>query len=361
MVTQRLNRIFACTAALALGPACGSSGDTTAENAQDRQALLASVTDNVILPAYGRLADSTASLSTAVQAYADVVGTPEADQARATAEAAFRSAYEDMQYAELLQVGPYGPSSKFEGGQNIRDEIYSWPVASACRVDQEIVEAALEPGQGYEAPGFFDNSLVNVFGFDTLEYLLMYREADNSCPVQISINADGTWAQLDFAEVEQRRADYAARVADQIADRAQALQTAWTSGFADELRNAGQGSSIYSTSQQAADALFASMFYLEPNRQRYQASRPTGNLPRLLIRDLPKPARVAVCRRFGRRGDPQHPGVYRPVLRRPRCRPQLLRLRRPSAQFERHRSRHRHGRRLVAGGQSRAVSGGAHE
>ncbi len=274
MHTQRLIRIFTTTVALA-APACGSSDgdDPGADNVQDRQALLESVTDNVILPAYVRLADSTAALATATQAYSDVVGTPDADQAREAAELAFLEAYEDMQYAEVLQIGPYGPPSKFEGGQNIRDDVYSWPVVNACRIDQELVDG------DYEDSAFFDQALVNVFGFDALEYLLMFREENNSCATQISINADGTWAQLGAQEVERRRAAYAARVAGHIASRAQALRDAWTNGFADELRNAGRGSSVYATSQQAVDAIFASMFYVEKSVKDRKLAGPLGISP----------------------------------------------------------------------------------
>ncbi|MEM7677296.1 MAG: imelysin family protein, partial [Myxococcota bacterium] len=148
------------------GVACGESTEPPAENAQERQALLTSVTDNVILPAYQRLADTTASLATAAQAYANAAQNGEGQVELGAVQTAFTEAYAAMQYAEVLQIGPYGPASKFEAGQNVRDEVYSWPIVNACRVDQEIVS------EDFAEEDFFEDSLVNVYGFDALEYLL---------------------------------------------------------------------------------------------------------------------------------------------------------------------------------------------
>ncbi|MEL7367297.1 MAG: imelysin family protein, partial [Myxococcota bacterium] len=247
-------KLLAASALITLG-ACGDSTEPPAENAQERQDLLTSVTDNVILPAYQRLVDNTAALATAAQAYASAVQTGEGLAEREAVQTAFTNAYSAMQYAELLQIGPYGPASKFEGGLNIRDEMYSWPVVNACRVDQEIVS------EDFTGEDFFENSLVNVYGFDALEYLLFYDSAENSCPQPVSINTDGSWAALSTDMLRQRRAAYAARVAAQLALEADRLQDSWTNGFAEELRRAGSGSGTYRSTQAGLDAVFASMFY----------------------------------------------------------------------------------------------------
>lgn len=252
--------------------ACGSNSDSSAPapNAEERRTLLASVTDNVIVPGFQRFADSTASLATMLRAYEEVAGTAAAAEQRAAAEAAFIEAYRAMQYAELLQIGPYGPGSSFAGGRNIRERVYSWPVTSPCRVDQELVS------EGYAASDFIETSLPNVFGFDALEYLLMYRGAENDCPASVWINADEAWDALEGTEVERRRARYAVVVAEQIADDARTVLEAWTDGFADSLRAAGQGSAIYGTSQEGIDAVFASIFYIDTNVKDRKLAAPLG-------------------------------------------------------------------------------------
>lgn len=261
--------LLAC--AVAGATACGSSGSgEPAENAQERTALLTSVTDNVILPAYQRFAEATAALADAAETYAQAVGTPGAQAARTAVQGAFVDAFDRMQYAEVLQLGPYGAAARFAGGQNLRDEVYSWPVVNACQVDVKLVEEA------YAEADFFDVSLVNVYGFDALEYLLFVDGAANSCPTPARINQDGSWQALSAGELEARRANYAAVVARGIATNASTLLSAWTSGFANELRGAGLDSATYGTSQEGLDALFASMFYVELQVKDSKLAAPLG-------------------------------------------------------------------------------------
>ena len=272
------NPILVALAMAAGTAACGSSdggsdndGDNT--TAVERQTLLRSVTDNVIVPAYQRFADSTATLAQRTSDYAQAIGTPGAAAALEAAESAFGAAYREMQYVELLQIGPYGSAARFVGGQGIREQVYSWPATNPCQVDVKLVAEA------HEDPQFFETSLENVYGFDALEYLLNAEGPDNACAAPVSINTNGSWAALGQPEIDQRRADYAARVAGEIASQASALLTAWTGGFADELRNAGGTGMTYSTAQAALDDLFASIFYLETNVKDRKLAAPLGISP----------------------------------------------------------------------------------
>ena len=65
-----------------------------------------------------------------------------------------------------MQLGPAGDSLKFVGGQDLRDEIYSWPLTNPCMVDQRTARGE------YAEATFFDDVLVNSTGFDALETLL---------------------------------------------------------------------------------------------------------------------------------------------------------------------------------------------
>ena len=256
---------------IAVFAACGDSGGENPEdpNAAQRRELLVSATDQVIVPGFENFASDAASLASAVEAWAvDVAAGATAD--RTSVDTAFVEAYRSMQYAEVLQIGPYGAASEFEGGLNIRDEVYSWPASNPCRVDQETASG------DYSGSDFFSNSLVNVYGFDTLEYLLYAPDTGNRCAVSAPLNTSGDWSSLTEDEVVRRRAEYASAVANEISRRAAEVRDAWRNGFADNLKSAGSSGSTYSTTQEGLDAIFASMFYAEQEVKDQKLARPLG-------------------------------------------------------------------------------------
>ena len=126
----------------------------------DLEAILTSLGENVILPVYKDFQTAAVALQTSANDYAAAVASDSGDaSAKLTAlEAAWKVTMDAWQYAEMLQVGPAGSSSKIIAGDNIRDEIYSWPTVNSCRVDQELVEDV------YSASSFFSDELVNVYG-----------------------------------------------------------------------------------------------------------------------------------------------------------------------------------------------------
>jgi predicted lipoprotein len=252
--------------------ACSSGAEPTddTEATQARRALLASEVDRVIVPAFERLVTSAEALQTAAAAYAAAAESGEAPSERMAAQAAFETMMQDLQVVELMQMGPYGPSMRFAGGLGIRDEMYSWPIVSACRVDQETVEAA------YGDAGFFEAELPNVYGADALERLLYATGTDNACPAPHPINMQGSWTALGDEGIRVNRARYAAAVATQLAAEAGRVRDAWTSGFADGVRSPGEGASAYRTTQQAVDELFASIFYLEKEVKDTKLGAPLG-------------------------------------------------------------------------------------
>lgn len=256
--------VLAATTACSGSEEDGPTSDVTAS----RRALLDSMVDRVILPAYGELDQAASAMVSAASSFAS----DPSEANRTAAQEAFYTLSDAVQMAELMQVGPYGSASKFAGGEGLRDEVYSWPLVNPCRVDQELVEA------NYDVPGYFDGKLVNVYGMDALEYLLFTDRSDNACPASQAINVDGSWSALaaDPAELSARRAAYAAAVASRLRADVQRLEAAWSGGFGDELRSAGDGSSTYRTSQQAMDELFAAMFYLEKSVKDSKLGAPLG-------------------------------------------------------------------------------------
>jgi predicted lipoprotein len=178
------------------------------------------------------------------------------------------------QQLEVLQVGPAGQKGVAVGGQDLRDAVYSWPLVSRCRVDQQIVaEGWLDPGLG-GAP-------LNVRGLDALEYLLFHEGSDNGCAGTNLINTDGSWAALDADELERRRSGYAAAAADDVLGNLGLLREAWAAGggdFAGQLVRAGQGGELFEREADAVNALSDALFYLDSETKDRKLAQPLGLL-----------------------------------------------------------------------------------
>ncbi len=252
---------------------CGESDDKMTVDLTGREQVMSSVVDRVFVPTFEELVTTTGALKTAAETYAQAAATSSAAAERAAVHTAFKSAMVSVQKAELLRMGPYGPSGKFAGGQSIRDEVYSWSVVSECSVDQQIV------AQDYQMPDFASKKLVAFYGMDALEYLLFFDGSKNDCAAPVKINADGTWAALSSADLRSRRAAYAAVVAAEIAAQAVIVRDAWKNDFATKAAQAGMNTEVYSSAQMALDELFASMFYLEKQVKDTKLALPLAILP----------------------------------------------------------------------------------
>ncbi|MDF1661895.1 MAG: imelysin family protein [Planctomycetota bacterium] len=242
----------------------------------NRQGFLTNVATNLVVPAYTNFAAASATLKTACDDYASAVRNNAPDKAArlTAAQTAWINAMDIWQEAELYQFGPGGTAGIVIGGQNIRDEIYSFPTINACRVDQELV------ANNFGSAGFITNNLVNVYGLDALENLLFNTTDQNSCSATTAINTDGSWTALvNSGELEQRRADYAAVVATELQARADQLLNAWDPNglnFSAQLTGAGNGVSLYLSAQQAANEVYFGLFYLELITKDLKVGAPLG-------------------------------------------------------------------------------------
>ena len=267
--------IAALIATVALA-ACSSNETNDDEPVADdspeadaRRALLASLATNVVLPAYREFGDATLTLAIAAEAYAADLSP---DNLTA-AQDAWRSAMAAWQRTEVMQFGPAGRMSEVLGGEDLRDQIYSWPLVNPCRVDQEIVFG------DYADRDAFAEKPVNVRGLDAIEYLLFFGEPVNDCAANSSINMDGSWDAVAASDLAQRRADYAVTVARDIERHADHLQTLWEPTGADfvaALATAGDGSETYSTSRAALNAVSDAMFYLDKETKDMKLGIPPG-------------------------------------------------------------------------------------
>ncbi len=229
---------------IGLGASCSDGLDDGPGSGPDdeaRRALLASFATEVVAPAYTRFVTAARALERASRAHVDGPDETSLEASRA----AWRDAMVAWQAAEVFQVGPAAAGDAV-GARSLRDDIYSWPIVSPCRVDQVVVEG------GLAAKEYFDGKNVNVYGLDALEYLLFHDALSNSCPPQVRINHEGSWSALGDDEVRRRRAAYVVAAASLLAVDAQRLLDAWQGedGFAAVLSAAGRGGSP--TSEQRA-------------------------------------------------------------------------------------------------------------
>jgi predicted lipoprotein len=190
--------------------------------------------------------------------------------AQLNAQTAWLEAMEAWQLMELIQLGPSGSSLNVVNGEDIRDEIYSWPTTNPCRVDQATAR------NEYEADDFFETALVNSTGFDALETLLFSPTNENDCPAQVNINAQGIWAELGEDGVTAARAHYAAVLSSQIIVEIERIDQRWTDSFELQLRHAGQADSAFKSQLSAINAIFNALFYLETQTKNRKIGWPSG-------------------------------------------------------------------------------------
>ena len=233
----------------------------------DSAGMLRALGTSVILPAL----DEVRADGLALEAALDIWAADPSDEALLTgAQDAWTETMLTWQRLEVMQVGPAAPSVSAVGGQDLRDELYSWPTLNPCRVDQELVAA------DYATDGWADANLVNVYGLDALEYLL-WHPADNDCPPQVDINADGTWDALGVDGVAAGRAAYAQTLAELFVADVDALIDAWSPDGGDFVGQlAGDPGSIYTSEVSALNAVFDALFYLELKTKDRKLAVPAG-------------------------------------------------------------------------------------
>jgi predicted lipoprotein len=196
------------------------------------------------------------------------------DETRAlAARAAWRASMASWQRAEPLGFGPAARAGA-PGGQDLRDNIYIFPLANYCQIDQQIVD------QAYAGAGF-ETSLASARGLSALEYLLFNVSPGNACLPALSINSTGAWSALGD-QIWQRRADYADRAARDVLERARLLVESWhpeRGSFLGQLTSAGQGSVTFASAQLAFNSISDALFYIEKEVKDWKLGWPLGLVP----------------------------------------------------------------------------------
>ena len=272
--------------------ACSEDGTSTLESGEDAQGVqnppndtgvapadtrsettrtqvLSHLSSDVVLATYSEFSAAVVELDAATAAYAASLNGENRDAARA----AWRTAMAVWQKAEMMQVGPAGVMGEVVGGLDLRDEIYSWPLSNACRVDQELLE------ETHTDTAKLAKEAVNTRGLDAIEYALFSDSTGNACKSTANINLTGAWAALSDDVVAERRAAYAAACATLLVDRAKELVELWStdgSGFAAQLSQPGSASSSFASESEALNALSDALFYVDKVTKDMKLAGPVG-------------------------------------------------------------------------------------
>ena len=161
---------------------------------------------------------------------------------------------------EMMQIASLGSSITAVGGEDIRDNIYSWPLVNPCRIDQ--VTAPMDYGKA----DFVETALVSVRGLDAMEHLL-FGSLETDCPSQVPPVSDGSWSALSDSEIRQRRVDYAIVLVKNIQENVDAAISSWENGYPMDL---------YESPVKALNAVFDAMLYMEEGVKERKLSYPMG-------------------------------------------------------------------------------------
>lgn len=275
MRPSRRSLAFALVLALSCGDDdSGTGSDSGTDSASDsaidameegnvRLMTVQSLARDVILAGYRDFVPVAEALESAA---AEAVATP-GEETLEAARDAWRDAMTIWQQLEAMQVGPAGAADRTTAGEDLRDEIYSWPIVNACRVDQELVSG------DYADVDTFAMEVVNVRGLDAMEYLLFYEGDENACESLSAINRDGTWDAV-LEEIPMRRLAYAATAATLVRRSAETLVARWDEEFLDEISTSGTTSETFPTAQDALNAISDALFYIDKETKDMKVAEP---------------------------------------------------------------------------------------
>ena len=248
----------------------GGSGDGNGPDARfinfDRQALLANLGENILLPVYRDFASSAGALVTEVDAYCAAIDTADEATRLSAAQDAWRASMGHWQLAEMMLFGPAALDAK-----TLRDKIYSWPVTSSCAIDQDVMELYTDPG-AYD----INTRLTNRRGLDALEYALFAPTLETTCPPQIE---PAGWAALDQVTRTAARCSFAQRAAQDLAVQSAAVLAAWEPGqgnYLGDFSSAGESGSSFGSAHEAVNAVSNALFYADAEVKDMKLGQPAG-------------------------------------------------------------------------------------
>lgn len=231
-----------------------------------REALRAAASDCAVYQ-YCRFEAKARELAEKVNAHAEA----RTEESLLAAQAAWRVATARLQNVEMFQFGPYASRAESAGrdiyqGQAIRDQIYSWPVTARCRVEEQVAT------ERYKTQGF-GNVFISARGLYGLEYLLFYPGNDTACGANTPTGR--AYAELDAAELETHKLDYAVALAADVQTQLANLIQSWKPDGGN-FRQTFVSASGYPDSQEALNILAWALVYVEREVKDWKLGIPAG-------------------------------------------------------------------------------------
>ena len=227
-------------------------------------ALIANTAD-IIYAGYGALVTSTAALKAKVDDYcANATNIANASK-RTTAQSAFKTAMNDLQYSLVHSAKNQGLYPALDVEEGI-ETIYSWPLTSTCSIDKQLAVNNPVPG-----------SLLNRRGLDSVEYLLFISaDANSSCDVnKLSDFEKNKYTEFNALTSEQkqlRRCGYMKNIVADVASVASVIKNKWDPADADYLGTMKASTSPTVTLNNVTDA----MYYLADVVKEDKLAQPMG-------------------------------------------------------------------------------------
>jgi uncharacterized protein len=239
---------LACAAVSACSGGTGRTKMDAPDVDFDRNALLANLASNILLPMQAEVDAKAALLPASLGAYCDALDGGNSGTIASTRDAfstAFATAMDAWQRADALLVGPAEMDNRA-----LRDRIYAWPALAPCDLDRDVITY-------WTTPSSYDLSTRTgrVRSLGAVEYLFFRTDPMHNCAVE-----PAGWVALG-ADLPRARCRLAHVIATDVAVAAAELHTAWGS-YADELSRAGQGSSLPSA-HEAVNMVSNSFFFVD--------------------------------------------------------------------------------------------------
>ena len=238
---------------LVLLAACGGDPSTRPDAPPDnfdRSALLAHLSNQVLLPIQSAFAARAAALPAAIDAYCDALDAGPPGPTLDAARLAWRDAMDGWERADALLIGPAAMDSK-----TLRDRIYGWPLLATCGIDRDTASSFADPAS-YD----ITTRLVNVRSLAAIEFLLHTTDPNHTCAA-----TPVGWDAL-AADLPRARCRLALAIATDVAAQGATLEAAWRpdgGDFAGDLARAGQGGSSITSAQEGVNRISDGMFYVD--------------------------------------------------------------------------------------------------
>ena len=252
----------------------GTGYSTAIENQTNfnENALITNLADNVIAPTFSEFQQLAANQVTAVNNYCqaeqnlanNLTDLSSVSDAKTAAQNSWQQAMSTWQQAEIMQIGPL-----LDNESTLRNNIYSWPIVNHCAIDYDVMFFKNDQVDG--APYDITLRLPSRKSMVALEYLLFNQSLNSSCPTESPTG----WDNLTDTEKTIIRCQFATEVATDIANNANTIVNEWTV-YANELKQAGTNSTVFSNEHEAVNQLSDALFYIDSTTKDVKLAEPLG-------------------------------------------------------------------------------------